>query len=149
MVATGEIPPLTVGRMLARGMTLCCPLCGSRKWFVSWFRMRDRCPRCNFPLDRIEGHQVGAVGMNTVVSFGTLLVAIAVGLVLTYPDPPVAALLAVSIGIALVVPILFFPFSRTLWSAIDLAMRPVEPDDAVDLRWLPPPQRPGATRSRR
>jgi hypothetical protein len=29
------------------------------------------------------------------------------------------------------VPFLFFPYSRTLWTAIDLAMRPLDYDDGV------------------
>ena len=33
--------------------------------------------------------------------------------------------------VACVVPFLFFPFSRTLWTAIDLAMRPLEFDEGV------------------
>jgi hypothetical protein len=33
-------------------------------------------------------------------------------------------------------PLLFFGSSQTLWSAIDLAMRPLEPDDDVDPRYL-------------
>jgi hypothetical protein len=32
---------------------------------------------------------------------------------------------------ALVAPLLFFPFSRTIWCAIDLAMRPLEFDEGV------------------
>ena len=38
--------------------------------------------------------------------------------------------LATVIG-ALAAPFLFFPFSRTIWSAIDLAMRPLEFDEGV------------------
>jgi hypothetical protein len=40
--------------------------------------------------------------------------------------------------VAVVVPLVFFPWSKTLWSAIDLAMRPLEPEDDVDPRWIPP-----------
>ena len=40
---------------------------------------------------------------------------------------------------ACLTPILFFGSSHTLWSAIDLAMRPLEPSDDVDPRWIPPP----------
>ena len=29
----------------------------------------------------------------------------------------------------------------TLWNSIDLAMRPIEPSDEVDWRWVPPPVR--------
>ena len=37
----------------------------------------------------------------------------------------------------MVVPLAFYPTSKTLWSAIDLAMRPLEPDDDVDPRYIP------------
>ena len=43
-------------------------------------------------------------------------------------------MLVIAIGAAaaaLVVPFAFFPWSRTLWVAIDLAMRPLEFDDGV------------------
>jgi hypothetical protein len=43
--------------------------------------------------------------------------------------------------VALLVPVVFYPFSRTIWNSIDLAMRPVEPRDEVDWRWVPPPVR--------
>jgi hypothetical protein len=44
------------------------------------------------------------------------------------------------VAVAVVVPLAFYPVSKTLWSAIDLAMRPLEPDDDVD------PVDPRATR---
>ena len=133
-----EAPPApSVVRMLVRGLVHRCPLCGSGGCFHSWFRMRDRCPRCNFPLDRIEGHWIGALGINTIVSFGLLLVTLVVGFVVTWPDPPVAVLTAIGLAIALVVPFAFFPSSRMVWSAVDLAMRPVEPADDVDPRYIP------------
>ena len=100
--------------------------------------MRERCPRCNFPFERIEGHWIGALGMNTIVSFGLLLVVLTIGFVVTYPEPPVIALMAVGVTIAIVVPLLFFPISRTLWGGIDLLMRPPAPDDDIDADWIPP-----------
>lgn len=130
--------PLTTGRVLLRGVTRRCPLCGSSDTFESWFRMRERCPRCNFPFERIEGHWIGALGMNTIVSFGLLLVALVIGFVVTYPDPPVVTLIVIGLVIAVFVPLLFFPISRTLWSAIDLLMRPPAPDDDIEPVWIPP-----------
>jgi uncharacterized protein (DUF983 family) len=124
--------------MLARGLARRCPLCGSGGCFESWFRLRERCPRCNLALERVEGHWIGALGMNTVFSFGLLLVVLAGGFALTWPDPPSLWLLVACVAIALVVPLLFYGSSRTLWSAIDLAMRPLEPEDDVDPRWIPP-----------
>lgn len=139
--APGTEPrPLTVPRLLARGLTRRCPLCGARRVFDSWFTIKDRCPRCDFPLEqRIEGHWLGALGMNTIVTFGTLALTMAVGLIATYPDIATGPLVAVCVTVAVVVPLVFYPFSKTLWSAVDLAMRPLDPDDDVDPRWIPPP----------
>lgn len=130
--------PLTVPRLLARGVTKRCPVCGGGDLFSGWFTMRDRCPRCHFPLERVEGHWMGSLGMNTIVSFGALFVTVVVGFVVTYPDTPLVPLMAVVAAVGVLVPLLFFPFSKTLWSAIDLAMRPLEPADDVDPAYLPP-----------
>ena len=91
--------------------------------------MVDDCPRCGLHFERIEGHWVGAVGINTVVTFGLLAVILVVGLVATFPDFPVGPLVAINVGVAAVVPVIFYPFSKTLWTAIDVAMRPLEPSE--------------------
>lgn len=131
--------PLTLPVLLRRGFTRRCPLCGGGGIFKGWFTIRDRCPRCNFALEeRIEGHWLGALGMNTIVSFVVLFAVMAVGLIVTYPDIAVGPLIVIVVTVAVVVPLFFYPFSKTLWGAIDLAMRPLEPDDDVDPRWIPP-----------
>ncbi len=91
--------------------------------------MNETCHRCGLKFERIEGHWIGAIGINTIVSFGILLGSLAVSLVLTFPDFPVVTLMVSNIALALLVPILFFPISRTLWTAIDIAMRPLEPHE--------------------
>lgn len=132
---------LTVPVLLWRGTTRRCPVCGGGRLFVSWMRIRDRCPRCNFSMDRIEGHVMGSLGLNVIFSFGVLFLTLAVGIALTLPHVPAAPLIVAGVVVSLVVPVLFLPYSKTLWSAIDLAMRPLEPDDDVDPRWLPPGRR--------
>jgi uncharacterized protein (DUF983 family) len=135
--------PLTVPRLLARGLARRCPVCGASGLFRRWFTLRERCPRCNFALEqRIEGHWLGSLGMNTIVSFGVLFVTMVVGVAIAYPDGGLGPLLVVTVSVAVGVPLGFYPFSKTLWSAIDLAMRPLEPDDDVDPRWIPPPAHP-------
>jgi uncharacterized protein (DUF983 family) len=138
---TKELRPLTTGRLLLRGLARRCPLCGAGGSFCNYFTMKDRCPRCNLRFDRIDGQRAGALGMNTIVTFGMLAIVVVGGLVLTYPDFNLSILLPAAIAVALLVPVLFYPFSRTLWNSIDLAMRPVEPRDEVDWRWVPPPVR--------
>lgn len=91
--------------------------------------MVDDCPRCGLHFERIEGHWIGALGINIIISFGALLIALVVGLIVTFPDFPVGTLVAVNVFMAVVVPVLNQPFSRTLWTAIDIAMRPLEPHE--------------------
>lgn len=131
-------PPLTVPRLLRRGLARRCPLCGGDGLFPHWFTIVDRCPRCGFPTERIEGHWLGALGLNTVVTLGSVLVVLVVAFLLTYPNGSAVAAIAVIVATAIVVPLAFYPISKTLWSAIDLAMRPPEPDDNIDPRWIPP-----------
>jgi uncharacterized protein (DUF983 family) len=133
--------PLTTGRLLGRGLTRRCSFCGSRDAFDGYFKMKERCPRCNFEFDRIEGQRAGALGINTIVTFGLLAVVVVVGLIVTYPEFDLSVLLPAAVATAVVTPIVFYPFSRSLWNSIDLAMRSVTPDDDVDPRWIPPPPR--------
>ncbi len=67
--------------------------------------------------------------MNTIMSLGILLVAMLVSIIVTYPNPPVLKLVAIHAAIAAVTPVLFYPLSRMLWTAVDIAMRPLAPDE--------------------
>ena len=50
--------------------------------------MVERCPKCNLRFERIEGHWVGAVGVNTIFSFALLFLGLAIFFFVTYPDIP-------------------------------------------------------------
>lgn len=114
-------------KLLLRGLVRRCPRCGGGKLFRNWLTMRPSCPRCGLRFEREEGFFLGAY----VVNFGVMLIAmaafIAVGIALTLPDPDPVKLAAGGIVVAIVVPIFFYPMSRTFWSAIDLWMKPLEP----------------------
>lgn len=80
----------------------------------------------------------GEVGINTIVSFGTLMIVLFVLTFAFWPDPPIATLILASIGSALIGPFVYYPFSKTIWLAIDVMMRPVEPGE-VRPEYLPDP----------
>lgn len=105
--------------------------------FSSFFMVKPRCPRCNFPIHREEGHWLGALGINTVVTFGSLLLTLLVVFAATWSDRRGAPVFIAGFAVAAIVPVVFFGPSQTVWSAIDLLMRPVEPADDVDLQWIP------------
>jgi len=131
--------PLTIPRLLRRGLLRRCPLCGGGGMFQTFLQVRERCPRCNFPIVREEGHWLGAIGINTIVTLGLLFVTMLVGFLLTIDERRAAPIFISCFLVAGLTPLLFFGTSQTVWSAIDLAMRPLEPRDDVDPRWIPPP----------
>ena len=67
--------------------------------------------------------------INTVVTFSLGFVVLMAWIVLSWPDPDFAVGLLVLVPVAVVFPIAFYPVSKTLWTAIDIAMRPLRPDE--------------------
>jgi uncharacterized protein (DUF983 family) len=135
MVAVAETEnPLRPGVLLWRGATLRCPVCGKRGVVQHWVGLRDHCPRCGFEFERTEGHSIGYIGLNTMVTFTLMFGLLVVLLFGTYPDPPVVPIALVTFAFALIFPIVFLPFSRTIWTAIDLCMTPLAVGE-VDPGW--------------
>ena len=84
-----------------------------------------------------QGYQVGSY-MFAIIAAELVFAAIFLGvLLLTWPDPPWDLLLYGGMALMLVVPFLFFPFSKTLFLAFDLTFRPATAEELV------PPQAPG------
>jgi|688.fasta_scaffold07584_9 uncharacterized protein (DUF983 family) len=122
--------------MLGRAVRLRCPVCGTGGLFFQpghRFRLGlpERCSGCELRFDREAGHWAGSFGLNTIVSFTALFAVLIVGLFVTWPDPPAVTLIVAALTVALVVPLVFAPWSATLWLVIDLRMRPLEPGEAV------------------
>ena len=123
--------------MIARAVRRRCPRCGGDGWFDGWFKKGDRCVTCGYAYERQDGFMLGAVTMNTMLTFGLIALALVIGLVATAPDFATLQIMLICGAIGLMVPIVFFPFSYTLWAAVDLAMRPMEPAEIADaLTWL-------------
>jgi len=118
--------PISRPKLLGRALARHCPQCGSRGVFANWFKLNERCPHCGLASDRVAGHFVGAVGFNTIFSFGMLLIVLLLGTWAMYPHINVPVLLLVCFATAVAMPILFWPFSQSLWQAFDLAWRPAE-----------------------
>lgn len=61
--------------------------------------------------------------VNYGVVGAALVVYIVVGFVLTLPDPPVWPLVVGACAVVVVVAVAFFPFAKTIWSAMELGMK--------------------------
>jgi uncharacterized protein (DUF983 family) len=123
-----------VATLLWRGVGRRCPRCGGRRALDSWFRLAERCPDCGYRFVREDGFWLGAYVINFVVVeaiigavlFGYIFVAA------NNPDSSAVPIIVAGVVAAIAAPILFFPFSRTIWAAIDLAIRPLEPAEEAE-----------------
>jgi uncharacterized membrane protein len=79
------------------------------------------CPRCGLHFEREQGYWAGALAINIIIVGGLFTIVFVVALVLTLPDIPVGPLLAVLVPVMIIGPIVAYPFSKTLWVAIDQA----------------------------
>ena len=68
------------------GDLLRCPRCGGKGWFRGWFTKVERCRTCGYRYERQPGFLLGALTMNTIVTFGLLAAVLLVGSILSYPD---------------------------------------------------------------
>jgi uncharacterized protein (DUF983 family) len=118
--------------MLGRALLRRCPRCGGAGWFSGWFTKTERCRTCGYRYERQPGFLVGALTINTIVTFGLLAVVLVVGIVLSYPDIALVPILAAAAVVTVLVPIVGYPFSYTIWAAVDLTMRPLEPAEVAD-----------------
>lgn len=118
-------------RLLLRGLTRRCAWCGDQKaYFLGWFKRQDHCRKCGHGYRRGDAaFELGATTANIILTFGTLLMTMLILIVFTAPDVPVVPLTMICVGIALLGPAIFYPFSFTLWQAIDLWMRRPTPEE--------------------
>jgi uncharacterized protein (DUF983 family) len=118
------------GRMLARGLARRCPNCGGGKLFRGWFKMHDACPTCGHCLNREEGFWLGSFAINFAVMEAGMALVFALYIVMEAQDrhPSTSRWILYGLLEAVLVPLVFYPFSKTVWAAIDLVMHRGKPD---------------------
>ena len=109
-------------RALWRGVTKHCPACGQGKLFRRWFSLTARCPRCGFVFEREEGAFLGSLAINYGVTGVSTITMVGVMLARTLPNPPAFTIVGSAIAMTLLLPLFFYPFAKTTWSAIDLLL---------------------------
>ncbi len=113
---------------MSRALTRRCPYCGSSGIYDGYFALRERCPRCGVRFEREEGYFLGAYALNLIVA-EFLGLGLAIFLIfktdLRHLDLIWQELIAVALAIAF--PVALFPFSRTVWIAMDLMFHPPVP----------------------
>ena len=98
--------------------------------FVTWKQLLPNCPVCGLGFERGEqGYWLGAYFFN-LMAVETVFSVWAVALLWwTWPSPPWGFFQAGSVFLMLVTPFAFFPWSKTLFLAFDLLVRPPGEED--------------------
>ena len=117
-------------KQIARGVRKRCPNCGGSDLFTRWWTMRRNCPTCGMKFERDAGYGTGAMIVNTAATIGTFLVVFVGIMVATWPDVPWTAALVITIIVNTFVPIVFYPWSKTIFLGLDLAVRPLSTEEA-------------------
>ena len=102
---------------LVRALRLRCPHCGRGRLFSGLFRMHEACPACGASFKREQGFYLGSIYINygfTVLGTGALYALLVLGLGWSHETT-----LAVCLGAAVVFPIWFFRWARSLLVALD------------------------------
>ena len=121
--------------MIGRGLLKRCPLCGSGRLFTGWFRMKERCPGCGYLFEREEGFFLGAYVINLGIAQGLVILLAVVPLIVRLASDPDASLVPFVVGGvvgAVVAPIVLYPWSKTIWTAFDLILRPASAPEPSD-----------------
>jgi uncharacterized protein (DUF983 family) len=118
------------GVMIRRALTLRCAWCGDRPGFRrGWFKRHDSCQHCGLSVQRgQDGFELGAASVNAMLSLSILIAAAAVPIIITYPEVSAKPLIIVLGAVATVLPVLLYPFTYTIWFAVELIVDP--PSDA-------------------
>jgi uncharacterized protein (DUF983 family) len=117
-------------KSLVRAMRLRCPHCGGGPIFVTWSRLVPNCPVCGLGLERGEqGYWLGAYFFNLMAVETVFSIWVPAFLWYTWPEPPWGVFQITTAVLMVIVPVVFFPYSKTLFLAFDLMVRPPTDED--------------------
>ncbi len=88
--------------------------------------MHECCPRCGYRFIQEEGYFLGGYALNLVIAE-----VLGLGVILVFllrSDLSVLWQQIIAVTAAVLLPVVFYPFSRTLWMALDLSTGDKDPE---------------------
>ena len=113
--------------LLRRGLRQRCPVCGRGKIFAGFFKTYEKCPVCGFEFEREPGYYTGAMAINLVVS--ELLIAIVAVPLAASQAVPVSTLIILGVTLPILLPVLFYRPTKSLWMSFDHFIHPAGSDN--------------------
>lgn len=107
-----------------------CPRCDGKSVFKSRYRLHAYCPDCGLPLEHEDGWSLGAIPLNYTIACVFWILPVGILFLLGW-IPITAALVLAGLG-AVILPVLTYRFSKSLWIGIYYAVLPHEADRPSD-----------------
>jgi uncharacterized protein (DUF983 family) len=128
-----ELPTLGRAlRVLGRTVALRCPHCGVGPVLRLRGTVRDRCSGCNLRFERSDDNYFGGAMFIGLVmgnfTFGLILLVVIVAM---WPNVPWDTMTYAIPALMIVVLALLIPISKVAWLAVDILVRPVQPEEIV------------------
>jgi uncharacterized membrane protein len=84
--------------------------------------MAPTCPNCRLIFEREEGSFLGSMALNYGAAGLAFIAVLVVWLVVDLPDVHTGWLMGTAIATVIIVPLVFYPFAKTIWAALDYLM---------------------------
>lgn len=117
------MPSNKLSVLLLRGLRQRCPVCGRGKIFSGIFQTYEHCLVCQFGFEREPGYYTGAIALNLAIT-ELLIAAIAVPLAAS-ETLSILALVLLGLVLTVLVPLLLYRPTKSLWMAVDHFLHPV------------------------
>jgi uncharacterized protein (DUF983 family) len=128
-----ELPSLgRTLRLFGRALLLRCPNCGKGPVLENWLKLRVKCGNCGLRLQRGEHDSFTGSMFILFTLVGLVAYAVLVVTMLVTDTTPWDLLENGLPVLTIVLLVVLYPFSKLLWLAFDLMLRPVTPEE---LEW--------------
>lgn len=119
------------GTLLRNAYRLRCPVCKEGKIFRGWLTVLEECPSCHVRLDRQGGDFLGSIYFNYAATGIPVIAGYLIGrLVFELPD---IWLLVGLLSFAVIFPLYYLRYARSLWLAFDQFFDPRYPAGGADV----------------
>lgn len=108
--------------ILWRSLRLKCPCCGRGSAVNGWFSRTLHCPACGVAFERESGFFLGSIYFNCGVA--ALIAAITMPALYISQIIDTRWVFPIGASLAIGFPVLFFPWSRSLWLGLDEYLDP-------------------------
>lgn len=117
-------------RALGRVLRLHCPHCGLGYVLTKWGGVRERCSGCALRFERTDDNYFGgAMFFGMMLGEGFVALSLLVVVLLTWPDVPWNGLQYGATAACILTLPLLLPFAKVVWLAVDVLVRPVQPEE--------------------